>query len=612
MSSRHLKAAAQAPSLGPLDDDDDEDAPELRQQRPAASFAALLGDDSDDGIDDDDSDDAIDDDDDATAATAPLPAAAAAPPPRPTNRERRRANKAQDDDDDDDDALLARAAAAQPAAAQDDDDGADAAAPADPWALSAEHLDVSTEQGRIFGRATLRALAAAERAVFGGRGHGGRGRGSARKTLLVKPRDQWPPLTGTGLGMETCADGSFAFTQSAAYRLTQLEVDAAVNTADPNVLQRLLGAYPYQLDALLRLSDYCSRTGQHERSAELVERALYACEGALHPLCRLATGRVRMRWSVAENRPFFDALKRHAFGCARRGCPRTALELCRLLASLDPAADPLHALLHLDYLALRASEPAVVLTLPAALPAHSLPLYPSFAFSTALALRALGRAADAGAQLDRALLLFPAALDALTAEGAIAPAGAQWEAWQAEFGARARVAETGATLATLLRLWGGRHAELWKRDGAARWLEERAAALLAALRRGGADGASASLRRLRDDCAAVAAAEYGGAAARHDEFADVDREAFSAELPEQMPDDDAPPPPPPAAGEQAGGGAWRNEEAAAEAAARRAQMGRLVVPRDEWEVLEEGAGSGIARFFKSLLPWVVVEKRRRD
>ena len=78
-----------------------------------------------------------------------------------------------------------------------------------------------------------------------------------------------------------------------------------------------------------------------------------------------------------------------------------------------------------------------------------------------------------------------------------------------------------------------------------------------------------------------------------------------------MPDDDAPPPPPPAAGEQAGGGAWRNEEAAAEAA-RRAQMGRLVVPRDEWEVLEEGAGSGIARFFKSLLPWVVVEKRRRD
>ena len=62
--------------------------------------------------------------------------------PRPTNRERRRANKAQDDDDDDD-ALLARAAAAQPAAAQDDDDGADAAAPADPWALSAEQAEIA-------------------------------------------------------------------------------------------------------------------------------------------------------------------------------------------------------------------------------------------------------------------------------------------------------------------------------------------------------------------------------------------------------------------------------------------------------------------------------------
>ena len=290
--------------------------------------------------------------------------------------------------------------------------------------------------------------------------------------------------------METCADGSFAFTQSAAYRLTQLEVDAAVNTADPNVLQRLLGAYPYQLDALLRLSDYCSRTGQHERSAELVERALYACEGALHPLCRLATGRVRMRWSVAENRPFFDALKRHAFGCARRGCPRTALELCRLLASLDPAADPLHALLHLDYLALRASEPAVVLTLPAALPAHSLPLYPSFAFSTALALRALGRAADAGAQLDRALLLFPAALDALTAEGAIAPNGAQWgvagRAWRAR--ARRRRRRHAGDAAAAVR--APRRALEARRRGAP--AEECAAALLAALRRGGADGASAS------------------------------------------------------------------------------------------------------------------------
>ena len=38
----------------------------------------------------------------------------------------------------------------------------------------------------------------------------------------------------------------------------------------------------------------------------------------------------------------------------RRGCVRTAFEFARLLYGLDPATDPHGALLHLDYLAIKA------------------------------------------------------------------------------------------------------------------------------------------------------------------------------------------------------------------------------------------------------------------
>lgn len=45
----------------------------------------------------------------------------------------------------------------------------------------------------------------------------------------------------------------------------------------------------------------------------------------------------------------------------RRGCVRTALEFARALYALDPHTDPQGALLHLDFLALRASVPGFVL-----------------------------------------------------------------------------------------------------------------------------------------------------------------------------------------------------------------------------------------------------------
>lgn len=125
---------------------------------------------------------------------------------------------------------------------------------------------------------------------------------------------------------------------------------------------------------------------------------------ALHPLCKPWLGTARLTWDEPTNRPFLKALSRHMHNVARRGCPRTALELGRLLLSLSPERDPLHACLHLDHFALCAAAAAPadaswVLRLPRAYPAHGLLLYPNYALSAAAALRVLGRTEAAATQL---------------------------------------------------------------------------------------------------------------------------------------------------------------------------------------------------------------------
>ena len=114
--------------------------------------------------------------------------------------------------------------------------------------------------------------------------------------------------------------------------------------------------HPYQADALLRLAGYLELAGQLEAASEHAERALYACEQAIHPMCRLLDGTARLSYGLPTNRPLFISLHKHMISAGRRGYPRTALEVGRLLLSLDLAHDPMHVLLHLDFYAARSSR----------------------------------------------------------------------------------------------------------------------------------------------------------------------------------------------------------------------------------------------------------------
>jgi len=53
---------------------------------------------------------------------------------------------------------------------------------------------------------------------------------------------------------------------------------------------------------MLQLSEICRMSEDAAMSAELIERALYVMEAALHPLFNLAVGTCRLDYRRQENR----------------------------------------------------------------------------------------------------------------------------------------------------------------------------------------------------------------------------------------------------------------------------------------------------------------------
>jgi len=537
-------------------------------------------------------------------------------------------------------------------------------APRDPWRLSSLHVDVTNELSKVFGRHTIRQAAQERKAAAHGRqaaaaaakrelalrtGGGGRGR-------LIRPRDTWPPFGGC-LGMEIDREvveptdataRCFTFTMSSSYRQSQRELEEAVDVGDPELLRNVVQRHPCQVDGLLRLGEYCGKTGQLELAAELTERALWCCEQALHPMCSLLDGSVRLQYSKPTNQPFFIALFRHMIGCGRRGCPRTALEVGRLLLSLDPAADPMHTLLHLDFYSLRAADDDVytldwLLQLPQQLPTHSLALYPNIAFSLALARRKLHErcmhrerrmdqpvdqtaeidaAAAATSQLRRALLLFPSGLPLLLCKMATAgqpplpPPAELLAEWAAVHGQSADQDGCGATLRKLFTLYAEKCVSLWSARNAREWLLAEATQLASLLKGLPSPPAAGEMQppvpaalpsearhllRLWQDCKLVSACEYPVASSgRFDEYSSADVADFSPNPPDALPADQLE-----AAAGQGAAGRWVRH-----APRQLRPEGRLVVPRKEWLVLDP-ATHPLKQFFLALLPWAVAPRHAR-
>uniref|UniRef100_A0A8C7B2Q7 Transcription factor 25 n=1 Tax=Neovison vison TaxID=452646 RepID=A0A8C7B2Q7_NEOVI len=363
------------------------------------------------------------------------------------------------------------------------------------------HLNPDTELKRYFGA----------RAVLGEQRPRQRQRVYPKCTWLTTPKSTWPRYTKPGLSMRLLESkkglSSFAFEHSEEYQQTQHKFLAAVESMEPNNIVVLLQTSPYHVDSLLQLSDACRFQEDQEMARDLVERALYSMECAFHPLFSLTSGTCRLDYRRPENRSFYLALYKQMSFLEKRGCPRTALEFCKLILSLEPDEDPLCMLLLIDHLALRARNYEYLIRLFQEWEAHrNLSQLPNFAFSVPLAYFLLSQQADlpeqelssareqASVLIRQALTMFPGVLLPLLEYCSVRPDASV--ATHRFFGPEAEISQPPA-LSQLVSLYLGRSHFLWKEPATVSWLEENVREVLQAVDSGDpAVGACESRRKV--------------------------------------------------------------------------------------------------------------------
>jgi len=293
-------------------------------------------------------------------------------------------------------------------------------------AIDPRHLKGENEMRRIFGSKVVdsfenqRNMPSSSRQVRGAR----RVVHNPRKTLLVSPPSYWPPWDKSiSMDLLEMKNGLnyFRYTYDPSVSHVQELFEAAKAANDLNAIAAILGKYPYHPESLLTFAELFKYSGEHQSSADAVEKCLFALECAWHPLFSPLQGNYQLKFSHDTNKPLFTALFSHMKNLDRRGCHRSALEVCKFLLSLD-SDDPKGALFCIDYFALRSQQYKWLEQFAEEYQCdNSLWLFPNFSFSLAIARFYLERDAasecsddaDKSTSLDlmkQALMLHPMVL----------------------------------------------------------------------------------------------------------------------------------------------------------------------------------------------------------
>ncbi|KAL5200941.1 hypothetical protein ABZP36_035295 [Zizania latifolia] len=256
--------------------------------------------------------------------------------------------------------------------------------------IDSKHLKAENEMRRIFGSKVVdslenqRNMPSSSRQVRGVR----RVAHNPRRTLLVTPSSYWPPWDKS-ISMDLLETKSgvnyfrYAYDSSVNHVQELFEVAKAAN--DLNAIGAILAKYPYHPESLLTFAELFKYSGEHQSSADAVEKCLFALECAWHTLFSPLHGNCQLKYSHDTNKPFFTALFSHMKNLDRRGCHRSALEACKFLLSLD-SDDPKGALFCIDYYALRSQQYKWLEQFAEEYHCdNSLWLFPNFSFSLAIA-----------------------------------------------------------------------------------------------------------------------------------------------------------------------------------------------------------------------------------
>jgi len=149
----------------------------------------------------------------------------------------------------------------------------------------------------------------------------------------------------------------FKYTHNKDYQKLQFDFLDIVNSSGQNDgLFKMVQEKQFHVDSLLVFSDFCRMNEQVKHAREYLEKALFFLERSFHPRFSLTTGNCRLQYKYQENRTIFLCLFKLIDYVSRRSCNRTALELTKLLYSLDPENDPLACLLFMDTYAMNCGE----------------------------------------------------------------------------------------------------------------------------------------------------------------------------------------------------------------------------------------------------------------
>ncbi|KAJ4484000.1 transcriptional repressor TCF25-domain-containing protein [Lentinula lateritia] len=234
-------------------------------------------------------------------------------------------------------------------------------------AVNPTHLDSDVELKRFFGSKVV----AANKDKPGGnskRAH------VSQRSVLTKPQATWAPahmreglsarqlteeevvekLSRNRWDTNAASEKWWTVEYSKKYKGITMLFLQTVLSGDPQGFYNILQGAPWHADSWLQLAEVFRHREEHSSAVDAVDRAMFAYERAFVGGFSFTSGTNRLDFDRVENRPFFLALHRQASDLQRRGCMRTAFEFAKLLYSLDPWGDPHGAVLHLDFLALKA------------------------------------------------------------------------------------------------------------------------------------------------------------------------------------------------------------------------------------------------------------------
>ncbi|CAG9805699.1 unnamed protein product [Chironomus riparius] len=285
-----------------------------------------------------------------------------------------------------------------------------------------KNLNPQVEMKRMFGKIVNQEQQKKRRA-------GGGTFRSLKSVYMSNPKESWPQINRTGLFMNIvpAPDISptkneknvifFSFEHSQSYQTIQRKFLESVESIDSDNIVKIINMQPYHIDALIQLSELCKMSEDNSMAAELIEHALYAYESAFHSMFNLTNGNSRLDYRRQENRGFFIVLFKHAQFLASRACSRTALELTKLILSLDPINDPLAVILLIDFYSIRSKQYDFIINLYQDWQSsRNLALLPNMAYSYALALYHSNKMDDSDEAIQYALSMFPGILKLLLDE----------------------------------------------------------------------------------------------------------------------------------------------------------------------------------------------------